>query len=463
MKINIYGVFSTVFLFAFFSACGSHSDSETAHLPVTTMDAIQKQAPEWSQNATIYEVNLRQFSDAGTIAAFQESLPRLKKMGVKILWLMPIQPIGEKNRKGTLGSYYSIKNYTAVNPEFGTLADFKNMVRAAHESGMFVILDWVANHTAWDHPWVSEHPDWFTRDSAGNMQPPVADWYDVVDLNYENHDMRAAMLDALKFWVRETDIDGFRCDIAEMVPLDFWRAARSALDVIKPVFMLAEGEKAALHEAFDMTYGSKFHHLLNGVAMGENTANDLAEHIILDEAAYPADAYRMQFTTNHDENSWNGTVFERLGDGAEACAVLSGLVPDMPLVYNGQESGMDKRLDFFEKDPIEWREHHFFEIYKILLNLNLENKALWNGKAGGTFTRIAGDNDTAVLAFTRANGADAVTGIFNLSGEHQSVQLSEAISGNFREPFSAKPAEINAVQQNKFDLNPWEYRVFVKP
>ncbi|MCB0300864.1 MAG: alpha-amylase, partial [Calditrichaeota bacterium] len=208
------------------------------------MDAIQKKAPEWSQNATIYEVNLRQFSESGTIAAFQESLPRLKEMGVKILWLMPIQPIGEKNRKGTLGSYYSIKNYTAVNPEFGTLADFKNMVRAAHESGMFVILDWVANHTAWDHPWVSEHPDWFTRDSSGNMQPPVADWHDVVDLNYENHAMRAAMLDAVKFWVREADVDGFRCDVAEMVPLDFWRAARSALDVIKPVFMLAEGEKA---------------------------------------------------------------------------------------------------------------------------------------------------------------------------------------------------------------------------
>ena len=306
---------------------------------------------DWTKNANIYEVNIRQYTEEGTIKAFQKHLPRLKEMGVDILWLMPVFPVGELNRKGSLGSYYAVKDYKDINAEFGNINDFKELVKEAHSLGMYVILDWVANHSAWDNPWATEHPEWYQRDDSGNFVSPF-DWTDVIAFDYNNADMRNAMTDALKFWITETDIDGYRCDVAGMVPTDFWDNARDHMEAIKPVFMLAEDEDNPdlLRKAFDMNYGWKLHHIMNDIAKGKKNANDIWDYMAWNDSVYPTNAYRMYFTSNHDENSWNGTVKERMGDAGEAMAILSYTVPGMGLVYSGQEAGLDKRLRFFEKD-----------------------------------------------------------------------------------------------------------------
>ena len=226
--------------------------------------------PEWSRNSVIYEVNLRQYTPEGTFKAFEQHLPRLKELGVDILWLMPINPIGITNRKGILGSCYSIKDYLAVNPDFGTMDDFKNLVNRAHSLGMKVIIDWVANHSSWDNNLITEHPEWYTHDSTGKIISPNADWTDVADLDYSQPGIREYMKDAMIFWIKETDIDGFRCDMAGMVPVDFWNNAVPVIKKVKPVFMIAEWDTPEMHDtAFDMTYGWELFHLMNSIARGE--------------------------------------------------------------------------------------------------------------------------------------------------------------------------------------------------
>ncbi|MBI9037968.1 MAG: alpha-glucosidase C-terminal domain-containing protein [Bacteroidales bacterium] len=417
--------------------------------------------PEWSKNTNIYEVNIRQYTPEGTLKAFEKHLPRLKQMGVDMIWLMPIQPIGEKNRKGTLGSYYSIKDYMAVNPEFGTMKDFKELVGKAHELGLHVIIDWVANHSAWDNKMIEDHPDWYTKDSAGNFVSPF-DWTDVVDLNYDNKEMRRHMIDALKFWVVETDIDGYRCDVAGMVPLDFWNEARKELDQIKPVFMLAEAEEPPHHkEAYDMSYAWDLHHILNDVAKGEKNSNDIAAYFVENDSLFMEDAYRMNFTSNHDENSWNGTEYERMGDGALAFAAFSATIPGMPLIYSGQEAAFNRRLEFFEKDQIDWDKFQLNDFYKKLLTLKKNNKALWNGSYGGKMIRIPTSNDEAIFAFTREKDGDKIFAIFNFTGEEQNVVLSvESFTGNYQDVFSGNKRNFSANEE--IEIGPWGYFVFEK-
>ncbi len=332
--------------------------------------------PAWSYNQTIYEVNVRQYTPSGTFKEFETQLPRLKKMGVGILWLMPINPIGVKNRKGTLGSYYSVKDYLAVNPEFGTLDDLKHLVKEIHKLGMHVIIDWVANHTAWDNALASEHPDWYTKDSLGNFVPPVPDWHDVIDLNYSNKDLRKYMINALKYWVKECDVDGFRCDVASMVPTDFWIEARKELDKLKPVFMLAESDAPELHQAFDMTYDWNVYHALNEIAAKKTGLDSLKRVMKRDKMNFPSNAFRMQFTTNHDENSWNGTAVKRLGDAFESFSAFTFVIPGMPLIYSGQEVGINRSLDFFEKDTIDFSNLKYEKFYHTLIELKKNNKAL---------------------------------------------------------------------------------------
>ncbi|MEO1022653.1 MAG: alpha-amylase family glycosyl hydrolase, partial [Bacteroidota bacterium] len=319
---------------------------------------------EWSKNATIYEVNIRQFSEEGTIAKVQEQLPRLKDMGITILWLMPIHPIGELNRKGGLGSYYAVQDYTGFAPEYGTKKDLQAFVDAAHELDMKVIIDWVANHTAWDSPW-TENKAWYELDEDGGFMPPRGtDWSDVIQLDYENQEMRQAMIDAMVYWVEEHDIDGFRCDVAGMVPTDFWVTAVEALNQVKPVFMLAEdGGPELVTEAFQMNYAWQYAHDIREMARGERTIDDIVNLLEEQDAQHPATAYRMYFTSNHDENSWKGSDPELFGDNFENFAVLSATISGMPLIYNGQESGLDKRLEFFEKDPIDWKEYKYEAFY----------------------------------------------------------------------------------------------------
>ena len=418
--------------------------------------------PAWSENAAIYEANIRQYSPEGSFRKFEEHLPELKKMGVGVIWIMPINPIGKVHRKGTLGSYYAVADYKAVNPELGTPEDFHHLVDAIHAQGMKVIIDWVANHTAWDNDWTRTHPDFYVHDDKGDFVPPVPDWHDVIKLDYRNPQLRVAMIDAMKYWVTDYDVDGFRCDVADMVPVDFWDHARDELDKIKPVFMLAEATKPALQEhAFDMTYGWQFKDLFNDIAQGKKTVADLDAYLNGEEKQYNPNSYRMLHITNHDLNSWEGTEFQRLGDATETFLVLSTVIKGMPLIYSGQEAGNTKALAFFEHDPIQWKDHKFRGLYTRLFQLKKTNKALWNGLAGSELVRVRTSNDKAVFAFTRSKDGNEVVGIFNLSDKPQAVTIVDrSMTGNFTDPIGGTAVSLPAPL--KLKLMPWEYRVYAK-
>jgi glycosidase len=419
--------------------------------------------PEWVRNATIYQINTRQFTSEGTFRAAETHLPRLKDLGVDIVWLMPIHPIGLKNRKGPLGSPYAVRDYLGVNPEFGTLADLKQFVQTAHALGMYVILDWVANHTAWDNPLVVEHPDWYARDWKGDFHPsPWRDWDDIIDLDYGQPELRRYMTEALKYWVIEADIDGYRCDVAGMVPTDFWNNARQELDAIKPIFMLAEWESKDLHaEAFDMAYGWTWYDALHTITQGKADLDLLFRYYSHNEKEYPIDALRMLFVSNHDKNSWEGTEFEQFGGGLEAAIVLSVLSEGMPLIYNGQEAGNSKRLAFFDRDPIAWQPHPQGKLYQKLFALKKANSALWNGHWGARMIQVPNSAPAQVFSFVRQKDADKVFAVFNFSAEPQTVTCADRLyHGTYTDYISRERVELS--DATRFALPPWGYRIFVK-
>lgn len=418
---------------------------------------------DWTKNAVIYEVNIRQYTEEGTFAAFTQHIPRLKDLGVDILWIMPVHPIGVEGRKGTLGSYYSCKDYRAVNPEFGTMEDFKNMVKVAHENGMKLIIDWVANHTSRDSEWLTTHPDWYVYAEDGSVLGPF-DWTDVAQLNYENADLRAEMIDCMKFWVEENDIDGFRCDVAGMVPADFWNQAREELDAIKPVFMLAEAEQPNLLEkAFDMDYAWEYLHIMNMIAAGEKNVEDLDAYLAKIDTTYLCNTYKMYFLTNHDENSWNGTEFERLGDATDVFAVLAATLPGMPLIYTGQEAGLAKRLEFFEKDPVEdWTANsEITDFYKSLNTLRKENPALWSGCFGGKLQRIHTSLDESVFAFAREKDGNRVVVMANLSPDIVEFDLENADFNGKYTAFPCTSMEVDLTGDFSVTLEPWDYLIYI--
>ena len=383
--------------------------------------------PEWTYNTVIYELNVRQLTAEGTFAAAEVYLPSLKELGVDIVWIMPPYPIGVEGRKGTLGSYYAISNYCDINPEFGTLADFDSFLAKAHELGMHVILDWVANHTSPDAPWVDGKPaEWYVRDEDGNTIVQY-DWTDIAKLNYDCEDMRAEMLKSMRFWV-DRGIDGFRCDVAGEIPLDFWRPAFAELRKMNPdLYLLAEGEGPDLHvEAFDATYAWELHHLMNDIAQGTKSVADLKEYISCDAETTPREAYRMMFTSNHDENSWNGTEFERMGDAVKCMAALTFVLPNgQPLIYTGQEVGYDHRFEFFEKDPLPSLEpNEWTSFYKELCAIRHSHPALASGERGGEIVYIDRVPEN-VLAFTRTVEGDSVLSVFNFSDEAVVVGIPE--------------------------------------
>ena len=416
-------------------------------------------APEWSKDLTIYEVNIRQYTPEGTFDAFADHLPRLQDMGVGILWLMPVQPIGELNRKGSLGSYYSISDYTATNPNFGKMKDFKNLVDNAHKRGMYVILDWVANHSSWDNAWMKNNKEYYTTDKTGKVIPPVADWSDVADLNYDNPKMRRAMLDAMRFWITETNIDGFRCDVSMMVPDDFWKETFAELRKIKPdIFLLAEAEGKQFHEdGFNMTYTWEKHHAMNQIAKGDKKPTLIDSLITKDLKNYPAGSYLMNFTSNHDENSWNGTEFERMGDAAKTFAVLAATMPGMLLVYSGQEVGLNRRLRFFDKDTINWLDDkNFTPFYKTLIELKKENPALFNGSYGGSYRKVDTGNDN-VYSFVREKDGNKVLIIINASNKPQEYKFTSD-TGKYKNAFGGSK---KIKDKKKMELISWEYLVLV--
>ena len=417
--------------------------------------------PDWVKNAVIYELNTRQFSPEGMFAAAQAELPRLKELGVDVVWIMPIYPIGELERKGTLGSYYAISDYKAVNPEFGTLDDFRAFVSESHRLGMKVIIDWVANHTSPDAVW-TVNKDWYVLDSLGDFIVQY-DWTDIAKLDYNNPDMREAMIDAMVFWLREADIDGFRCDVAGEVPTDFWEEAVVRLQAVDPeVFMLAEAEKPELNEkAFDAYYGWEMHHVMNLLAKGERRPDSLWTYFKGHDARFPKNAVPMMFTSNHDENSWNGTEFERMGDAAKTFAVFTYVIPGMPLIYNGQEAGFDRRLEFFEKDSIDWHDPQgFTPFYQSLNRLKHSHPALYAGTAEAEFIPLKNDRPKQLFSLARRNGGDRIVAFFNLSPEPvtASVQAKE-LAGNYTDYFEGTSHELTA--KTAVDLAPWGYRVYV--
>ena len=461
---------ATVLLLAVASGCApkttktpSLTNSPSNNMTTAATQAAPNTAPSWIQRANIYEVNVRQYTPEGTFKAFEKHLPRLKAMGVDVLWLMPIQPIGKKNRKGSLGSYYAVQDYKGVNPEFGNLDDFKHLVKAAHEQGMHLIIDWVANHTAWDNVWIDKHPDWYTQ-KDGKIVAPVDDWTDVADLNYDNKAMRKAMVDALEYWVREADIDGYRCDVAMMVPMDFWEQdVRAHLDkAVKPLFWLCEAEGPEFHKAaFHASYAWDAHHLFNDIAQGKKNAHELDGFLAREREKYPTNALRMQFTSNHDENTWNGTEYERMGDAAQVFAVLAATFNGIPLVYSGQEAKLDHRLKFFDKDEIKWNNTPLADFYRRLLTLKHDNKALENAPAAGSFTKVKTEADDAVYAFVREKDHNRVLVVLNLSAQAHDVHLSSAaVAGKWNDVFGTAAAPVEFKEGNAFHLAAWSYHVY---
>lgn len=447
------------------------SQSEPAGTPavaeVEAQDAQGVLTPaEWATNAAIYQINTRQFTDEGTFAAAQEELPRIAEMGIDIIWLMPVHPIGEELRKGSLGSPYAVQDYYGVNPEFGTLEDLRAFIDAAHALDMKVILDWVANHSAWDNALVTEQPDWYTRDADGNMQHPAdTDWTDVVDFNYDNDALRQYMIDVMAWWVEDVGVDGFRCDVAGMVPIEFWNDLRVRLDTIKPVFMLAEWETAEHHDrAFEATYAWTWNNLLHDITVGEGdaTAADMrAWYFDEQDGNWPQDGYRLTYVANHDQNAWHSNMFDRFGEGLGAAIALSVVGEGVPMVYNGQEAGNAVMLEFFERDPIVWAEHPLNQTFTDLFGLLETNQAIWHGAAGGQMVPIATGHDDQVLAFTRRKGDDAVLAIFNLSPEPVETVLSEGeMAGSWTRFGSEETTSFEP--GSEIALPAWSYQIYVQ-
>ena len=410
---------------------------------------------QWAKDATIYEVNIRQYTPEGTFAAFQKHLPRLKEMGVDILWFMPITPISDKVKKGTLGSYYACSSYTKINPEFGNEDDFLHLINAAHDLGMKVIIDWVANHTGRLHEWMELHPEWFSRNEVGEFTERNG-WDDVVDLNYANNDMRNALIGAMQYWVRDFKIDGFRCDMAHLVPLDFWMDARKALESIKPLYFLAECEDVNYHRVFDTSYAWALMHASEKVAKSESSVHDIY-NVLHDYAQYPSGATKLLFTSNHDENSWNGTEYEKYGAAAKAWAVFTQTWKGIPLIYSGQELPNKKRLAFFDKDQIDWSamQPALHEFYKTLSAFRKSHSAIITGDTFNLPTDANG-----VMAYIRHDAKSTVLVVLNLSLDHHKITLShQKLQGDFQNLFSGFTYYFN--NEASFELMAGDYFVYL--
>lgn len=414
---------------------------------------------DWSRQSVIYEVNIRQYTPEGTLAAFTEHLPRLKDLGVDILWLMPIYPISELNHKGSLGSYYAVADYQEVNPAFGTKDDVRKLIGEAHNLGMKVVLDWVANHTGCDHRWTTEHPEWYVHNSENDGFYSPYDWTDTYELDYDKPEMRRAMVNAMQYWIREFDIDGFRCDVAYEVPTEFWNEIRPQLDSVKPMFMLAEAELPELLEhGFDMAYNWPLKNLLFDIAQGRRTAQSIDTLLVNQEQQFPQRGVLINHLTNHDLNSWDGSEFERFGDAVKAFATLVYTIPGMPLIYTAQEIGLDRRIEFFEKDPVtQWQRNEWFDFYKSLNELKHNNIALDTYGKWSQVQHLSTNSDD-VIAYRRTKGDNNVLVVLNLSPRdaEQNINLADIDLADYRNAADGEAAALPAT------LPAWSHYVFIK-
>lgn len=420
---------------------------------------------DWSYNLNIYQVNTRNYTSTGTFGDFASHLDRLQDLGVGIIYFMPVHPIGQQNRLGSLGSPYSVYDYRSINPEFGTMEDFTTLVQAIHARGMYVIMDWVPNHTSWDNPLTVAHPEWYVTDDHGNFtSPPGTNWSDVIQLDYSSDSLRKYMIESMAYWVKEADIDGFRCDAVSFTPLDFWSSAIDTLKAIKPELLLLAEDDGTQYKTvgFDMSYAWGYHGFGDGIIKrivnGFSDATALDFYLISEWYHYYPEHIRMYFTSNHDENAWHGTVFEQFGVAAETFSVLTGLLPGMQLIYGGQEAGLDKRLAFFDKDAIAWRDHPFGDMYTTLLQLKRKNRALWNGESGGPIRKVTTNNDKNTYAFIREKEEDCIFSVFNLSSEIRTVTFTDSIHlGSYLNVFTGDT--VSYVVGSQITLDPWAYRV----
>ncbi len=439
-------------------ACNTTTNYKTKTTLVN--NTLTTEAVPWLSNTNIYEVNVRQYTAEGTFAAFQQHIPRLKAMGVKVLWFMPIQPIGVVNRKETLGSYYSIKDYKGINPEFGNLQDFKNIITEAHNNGMKVIIDWVANHTSWDNSWVSQHPEYYEKDTTGKMHSPY-DWSDVVQLDHKNEAQQNAMVDAMQYWVTNTEIDGFRCDMAHLTPLDFWKKARVACDSARQLFWLAESQDAPYYQAFDVIYGWEWLHKMEDYYNSKTNIAGLDSIITNYNKDYNNNKFRILFTSNHDENSWQDTEYKRLGASAKAFAVLCATLPGVPLVYSGQEEPLMKKLNFFNKDNIGFANYTLAPFYKALLSTKATNPAL-AADSSVQYLRLNTTANDKIFAFIRKKLAKEVLVIVNLSNDNNiKFDINDnRLTGKYT---NMQNQEANEFTTNKsFMLESWGFVVYEK-
>lgn len=418
---------------------------------------------EWKHSTNIYEVNIRQYTQEGTFKAFEKEMPRLKNMGVKTLWFMPITPIAQQGKKGTMGSPYAAADYTSINPEFGTLEDFKHMVTEAHRLGFNVIIDWVANHTGWDHVWTKSHPEYYSKDATGKFQI-ASGMDDIIELDYTNKDMRKAMIDTMKFWVKETQIDGFRCDLASWVEVDFWQQARPEVEKIKPLFWIGEFDELDNPEygkVFDASYSWTWMHKTEDYYKKNEPLVELT-NLLRKYSEIGDSSMRAWFTSNHDENTWNGTEYEKYGDIAKPLAVFSATWNGIPLMYSGQELPNLKRLEFFEKDVINWSNtYEMADFYETLFNLKSYNPALRGGDANVTTYLLNTTAHDKILAYVRKNGKDEVLVVLNLSKEPVKFSVEdENLVGSFKNVFTLTTRDFEAGKE--FDFKVSDYQVFEK-
>lgn len=422
------------------------------------------QPPDWKHITNIYEINIRQYSKEGTLKAVEKDLPRLKAMGITTIWLMPITPIAQQNKKGSLGSPYAAQDYTRINPEFGNLQDFKDIVNKAHSLGLNVIIDWVANHTGWDHNWTKTNPEFYLKDRDGKFH--IAEGMDdIIELDFKNPNMRQAMIDAMKYWVRETNIDGFRCDLASWVEVDFWQQARPEVEKLKPLFWLGEFDELDTPEygkVFDASYSWKWMHLTKDFYQKKASLQDL-KNLLQHYSNIGDQSMRAWFTTNHDENTWNGTEYEKYGNLAPALAVFSVTWNGVPLLYNGQELPLKtKRLAFFEKDPIPWDgQNQLDDFYKTLLNLKSENPALRGGDSNATTHWIETSANDKILVYLRKNANREVLVLLNMTAENVAFNIKgKDVEGQYKNVFTQSPQAL--MDDSRFTLKAYDYLVFEK-
>jgi alpha-amylase len=426
---------------------------ETGQQPV-----LSHPHPAWIMQGNVYEVNVRQFTPEGTLNAFAKHLDRLKEMGVQTLWFMPLNPISKTGRKGTLGSYYAVASFTTLNPEFGSMDDWKELVSEIHKRNMKVMIDWVPNHTGADHSWITAHPEFYVKDSTGN--PAVAfDWADVRQLDYRNTIMQDSMVNAMKYWLIHTDIDGFRVDVAWNVPGEFWNKCIPQLKTLKKdLFMLAEGDKAYLSTSgFDAVYPWSMFHVMKQIAKGERTPLALDSVKAVNDTLYAAGTIQLYFTSNHDENSWFKSDFETFPGAIHApfAVFTQTMINSVPLIYSGQEEPVSRALKFFDKDPIGFEKYQRNKFYKTLLDLRAKNPAL---AADASFTKISVGDDKAVYAFVRTKGNDKVFVILNLSPTEQEIRITDAtLQGN---PYNVFMYTNEPLTDQPWKIEPWGYVIF---